>query len=85
MALKKAESTAVSEKWALDHTTDKLISAGELCEAWSWADRGHGAGERGIGRAGRGLQYTVLLSLLPSLQPLRCAVIKEIIYNNGKK
>lgn len=52
MALKKAESTAVSEKWALDHTTDKLISAGELCEAWSWADRGHGAGERGIGRAG---------------------------------
>lgn len=32
MALKKAESTAVGEKWFLDHTTDKPVSFGELCE-----------------------------------------------------
>lgn len=55
MALKKAESTAVVEKWFLDHTTDKPISLGELCEAWSWAGEDLGAGEMGPHRARRGL------------------------------
>lgn len=71
-AQKEAESTAVGEKWALGHTTDKPVIPRELCEARSWAERGRGAGEMGPGRAGRGLQYTVLLSVLPSLQTPMC-------------